>query len=153
MPKPKRKPVKRSNQPDWARIARDITVKAIIRKQDEGEDKRVTYASGATRCAGVAGDGGAFPLRYDLLLDNVTALKRVARTFGEGSLKYPARNWMKGMPESGLINHALAHIVMHREGDTTEDHLAHAVWNLMTLMHMQEKMPQQLDVTGENPAA
>lgn len=109
----------------------------------------VVFETGATRNAGVTGDYGTIPLRYDLLLDNVHALQRLARTFGEGSLKYPARNWMKGIPESSLLNHAMAHIVAHMKGDTSEDHLAHAVWNLSTLMWVQDERPDLLDVTGK----
>jgi hypothetical protein len=111
-------------------------------------DGKVVFESGATRNAGVIGDDGDIPLRYDLMLDNTQALKRIARTYGEGSLKYPPRNWMLGFPESSLLNHVTSHLIAHREGDQSEDHLAHACWNLMTLMWVQDEMPHLLDATG-----
>ena len=77
--------------------------------------------------------------RYDLV--PTEGLRRLAETYGEGSLKYTDDNWHKGMEDKGLINHALAHLVQYRTGDQSEDHLAHALWNLMTTMHFQETRP------------
>lgn len=104
---------------------------------------------GATRCVGVAGDKpGEFPARFDLVLNNPIGLRRLAQTYGEGAIKYGPDNWKKGFPESNLINHAMAHLTKHIEGDRTEDHIAHAVWNLYTLMHFQVTRPDLMDLSG-----
>jgi len=91
-------------------------------------------------------------LRFDLLLDNSVGIRRLAETYGEGFAKYGAGNWKKGFKESVLLNHAMEHLVLYVSGDTTEDHLAHATWNLFTLMWMQEKKPELLDLTAPNIA-
>jgi hypothetical protein len=123
----------------------------LRRKEEAVLGERETFSTDAVRCAGVAGDKGAFPLRYDLIFGNTEALKRIARTYGEGSLKYAPNNWKKGFPESVLFNHALAHLTEYAEGDTSEDHLAHAAWNILTLMHQQTHHLELMDMT--NPEA
>ena len=114
------------------------------------DPKTQTFATGAVRNTSVAGDTeGTFPMRFDLLLSNPEALQRIAATYGEGFQKYGANNWKKGFPESVLLNHAMAHLIQYMTGDVSEDHLAHAVWNLTTLMWMQQHKPELLDLTGK----
>lgn len=45
---------------------------------------------------------------------------------------------MKGIPIGHVLNHALAHIYNHLAGDRSEDHLGHAVANLMMACHFDE---------------
>jgi len=90
---------------------------------------------------------GKFPIRFDLLLANTVAMRRLAETFGEGAEKYGDNNWQKGFDESVMLSHMGDHIRRHLEGDTTEDHLAHACWNLMALMWFQEKRPELMDLS------
>lgn len=84
-------------------------------------------------------------VRWDLLDSNDVALRRLAETFAEGYAKYGADNWKKGFPASELYNHAREHMLNWIGGDKSEDHLAHAVWNLMALMWQEEKKPDQMD--------
>lgn len=58
-----------------------------------------------------------------------------------GAKNYGERNWLKGMPVSRLLNHAIAHIFNHLSGDVSEDHLGHAAANLMMACHSQEAWP------------
>jgi hypothetical protein len=103
------------------------------------------FETGAIRGATVAGEGkNKFPPRYDLL--NPIMLRRLAETFGEGAGKYGDANWLKGMDEKTLLNHCLAHIVMWMQGDRSEDHLAHAMWNLGAIMHFEETRPELLNL-------
>lgn len=96
-----------------------------------------TFSTGATRSNHVAGaKTGQFPLRYDLI--SPIGLRRLAETYGEGFAKYQAGNWLRGIPNWDLMNHALAHCNDYMAGDRSEDHLAHAVWNLFTLIHFEE---------------
>lgn len=78
-------------------------------------------------------------VRYDLI--SPIALRRLAETYKEGFDKYGAGNWVKGIPLSDLINHALRHIVLYLSGDRQEDHLAHAAWNIFTAIHFDETRP------------
>lgn len=88
----------------------------------------------AVRDNKVATEGNSkFPLRYDLI--SPTVIRALAETYGEGAIKYGDNNWKKGFPEGNLLNHALAHIVAYMEGDTSEPHLEHALWNIGTQIH------------------
>lgn len=87
----------------------------------------------------------AAAVRYDLLDSNDVAMRRLAETFAEGFKKYGADNWKKGFKASELWQHMRIHLVAFITGDSTEDNLAHACWNLMALMWVQEKKPELMD--------
>ena len=93
----------------------------------------VTFASGAKRSDDRAKE------RYDLI--SPLAMQRLAATCHEGAEKYSDYNWEKGMPISEFANHAIAHIYIYLSGDRSEDHLAHAAWNLFGAMHSEELWP------------
>ena len=103
------------------------------------------FETGAIRSGGCATQKeGTFPARFDLVTP--IGLRRVAEAYGEGASKYPLGNWTKGIPESSLVQHAQAHIAAYMMGDTSEDHIGHAIWNLMTLAHNQEQRPDLMDL-------
>lgn len=105
----------------------------------------VQFESGAVRDANVAGAKNAkFPARFDLV--SPIGLRRLAETYGEGALKYNDHNWRKGMPVSVMLNHAAAHVNAYLTGDASEDHLAHAAWNLFAIMHFEETRPDLFDL-------
>ena len=106
-------------------------------------EQTVTFETGSKRCADVAGGSRAYPLRYDLL--PVEALRRWAETMGEGSLKYSDRNWEKGQPASVIVNHAIAHLLEWLDGDRSEDHLGHCLFNLGALCHFEKHKPELID--------
>ena len=92
------------------------------------------FSTGAVRSSDKAG------VRYDLITP--IGLRRIAETYKEGTDKYGAFNWEKGMPISDILNHAIAHIYQFLSGvESGEDDLAHAAWNLLAAMHMQETHP------------
>jgi hypothetical protein len=99
------------------------------------------FATGAVRGTAIEG-------RYDLI--PLVGLRRLAETCAEGARKYGENNWMRGIPSSNVINHALAHIANYLDGDRTEDHLAHAAWGLFVAMHNEERRP---DVHFPRPPA
>jgi hypothetical protein len=47
---------------------------------------------------------------------------------------------------SNLLNHALAHLNAYIAGDRSEDHMAHAAWNLFAVMEFEETRPDLVDV-------
>lgn len=105
-------------------------------------DGRVRYATGAVRSA------DAEATRFDLI--SPIGLRRLAETCAEGAARYGDRNWEQGFPASSVINHALRHINLWLAGDATEDHLAHAAWNLFAVMHFEEWIPAMIDVPTRN---
>lgn len=75
------------------------------------------------------------------MLMHWSAIRRLAEVFAEGAEKYGVDNWKRGGPSfiADLPSHVIEHLIAYSEGDTTEDHLAHAMWNIMAMMYFQEK--------------
>lgn len=57
------------------------------------------------------------------------ALFKLAEVLHEGSLKYEKDNWRK-IPIDIHLGRCIQHIYAHLIGDTTEDHLSHALCRL-----------------------
>ena len=87
--------------------------------------------------------------RYDLV--SPIAMRRLAMVLEFGAAKHGDRNWEKGMPLSGFAESALRHIYQALEGRSDEDHWAHAMWNLMALMHTEETFPELNDLPNNTP--
>lgn len=87
------------------------------------------FVSGAKRSADVN------HLAYHLMCP--TALHCLAATLAAGRDKYGEDNWTKGMPIADTLNHTLAHLMKYIGGDRTEAHLAHALCNLMFILHFE----------------
>lgn len=74
----------------------------------------------------------------------ITALRRLAMTLAEGSLRYDKgiyhSNWRSGNDEfaAACFDHAIEHMYNWMEGDNTEDHLGHAMANIAFLIHFEE---------------
>ena len=97
-----------------------------------------TFASGAIRSTDAENE------RWDLIPP--IGLRRLAETCAEGARKYGVNNWQKGIPASDLINHAIRHLYLYLAGDVSEDHLAHAAWNLLAVCHFEETKPELIDI-------
>ena len=82
--------------------------------------------------------------RWDLITP--IGLRRLAETCAEGARKYGDHNWLKGIPASVMLNHAIRHIYLYLAGDKKEDHLAHAAWNILGVCHFEEVMPEMIDI-------
>lgn len=96
--------------------------------------ERREYDTGAVRSADCE------QTRYDLI--SPIGLRRLAETYAEGAAKFGPFNWENGMPVTDLLNHAIAHVYKFLGGDRSEDHLAHAAWNLLGAIHSIEKWPE-----------
>lgn len=96
-------------------------------------DLRKEYDTGAVR------SGDCEETRYDLITP--IGLRALAQTYAEGMRKFGYCNWENGMPVTDLLNHAIAHIYKFLGGDRSEDHLAHAAWNLLGAIHSMEMWP------------
>lgn len=82
--------------------------------------------------------------RMDLL--PACALIRLSKHFEAGAKKYEERNWEKGIPIHSFIDSGLRHIMCYMDGQTDEDHLCAATWNLMCAMWTEEKRPDLQDI-------
>lgn len=102
-----------------------------------------TFSTGAVR------GKDAESVRYDLITP--IGLRRLAETCAEGAEKYGDHNWQRGIPASVMLNHAIRHIYLWLAGDRSEDHLAHAAWNVLGVCHFEEDLPAMIDVPSRMP--
>ena len=65
------------------------------------------------------------------------ALLRLAKHFEVGARKYDDRNWEKGIPINSFIDSAIRHILFFMAGESDEDHLCAAAWNLICAMETE----------------
>lgn len=76
--------------------------------------------------------------------------QRLAVVMEKGAEKYGDRNWELGIPLSRFASSAMRHLDQAFDGQTDEDHLGQAAFNIMGLMHTQEMisrglLPESLD--------
>lgn len=124
-----RRPPKTPNQ-----IREDLGMKPILK--DSGN--RTQFQTGAVR------DMHQGKGRCDLLPPN--ALLRLARHFETGSLKYGDRNWELGIPCHSFADSGMRHLFKFMAGDTDEDHLIAAIWNLLCLAETEMLRPEMQDI-------
>lgn len=104
--------------------------------KDSGD--RTEFETGAVRDM-AKGKG-----RCDLLPPR--AILRLARHFENGAVKYGDRNWEKGVPIHSFMDSGIRHIMRYLAGETDEDHLCAAAWNLMCAMETEEINPEMQDI-------
>ena len=79
-------------------------------------------------------------LKYHLM--SPVAIRRYAEVMAEGAAKYGEYNWEKGFPISDLLDHTFEHLLKYLDGDRSEDHLGHALWNMCAAVHSEERWPE-----------
>ena len=84
--------------------------------------------------------------RCDLL--PACALIRLSKHYEAGAKKYAERNWEKGIPISCMIDSGMRHLLKYLDGQTDEDHLTAAAWNILGAMWMEEKHPELQDISS-----
>ena len=104
--------------------------------KDSGQ--RRTFETGAVRDM-AEGKG-----RCDLL--PACALLRLSKHYEAGAKKYKDRNWEIGIPISVMVDSGMRHLLKYLDGQTDEDHLAAAAWNILGAMWMEEKKPELQDL-------
>ncbi len=102
------------------------------------QDNVSRFPTGAVRSTDADGE------RWDLITP--IGLRRLAETCAEGARKYGEHNWTRGIPASVMLNHAIRHIYLYLQGDKSEDHLAHAAWNILGVCHFEEALPEMIDI-------
>lgn len=107
--------------------------------KDSGE--RTTFSTGAQR------DMHSGKGRMDLL--PWAAIIEVSKHCEAGALKYGEHNVDKGIPTSSLLDSAMRHAAKYLDGQTDEDHLLAAAWNLLWAIEMRCKKPECVDTPWE----
>ena len=129
-----KKPTARATTTSDKGFKGDDTTKVSSRTKRSVSEPQQRFGTGAVR------SNDADIVRYDLV--SPIGLRRLAETCHEGAKKYSPFNWERGFPIDDLLNHAIRHTFMFLAGDRSEDHLAHAAWNLFGAMHSEELWPE-----------
>lgn len=111
----------------------------VIKKEqikDSGE--RTEFKTGAVRDMHV-GKG-----RYDLLPWN--AIHELAIHCENGALKYGERNCEKGIPLHSLLDSGIRHLSCFMRGQTAENHLRAALWNIAMAIETELNHPELQDI-------
>lgn len=103
---------------------------------DSGD--RTVFATGACR------DMSEGKGRMDLL--PMTALIELSKHCENGAKKYGERNVDKGIPQHSLICSALRHLAEYVRGDTDENHIRAAAWNVMWALEQEVNKPELNDL-------
>lgn len=82
--------------------------------------------------------------RMDLL--PMCALIRLSKHYEAGTAAHGERNWEKGIPMHSFLDSALRHLAKYMDGQTDEDHLCAAAWNILGAMWTEEKRPEMQDI-------
>jgi hypothetical protein len=98
--------------------------------KDSGE--RQAWSTGSVRDT-ATGKG-----RFDLI--PTEPLRRLAKLYERGAVKYGERNWEKGQPLMRYIDSAMRHLNCLIAGEPTEDHATAVVWNMFAFMYTQTKV-------------
>lgn len=80
------------------------------------------------------------------------AIIRLSKHYEAGAKKYTMHNYMKGIPVSSFMDSALRHIFKYLDGQSDEDHLAAAAFNILGAMQMEERNPDMVDVEARKGA-
>ena len=104
--------------------------------KDSGE--RTEFDTGAKR------DMHAGKGRFDLLPWN--GIHEVAVHCEEGARKYGERNVDKGIPQHSFIDSAMRHLSKYIRGETDENHLRAAAWNVLWALDQHTTHPEMLDL-------
>jgi len=103
---------------------------------DSGE--RTTFSTGANR------DMHTGKGRMDLL--PATAIIELSKHCENGALKYGERNVDKGIPQHSFVDSGLRHLFKYLRGDTDENHLVAAAWNVMWALEQEVNKPELNDL-------
>jgi hypothetical protein len=81
------------------------------------------------------------------------AMRRLAKHFENGAVKYGKNNWRKGIPLSSYLDSAFRHWASLIECKEDEDHGASLMWNAACFVETVElirqgKLPRSLDDIG-----
>lgn len=86
--------------------------------------------------------------RMDLL--PMCALIRLSKHYEKGGKDHGDYNWQKGIPMHSFLDSALRHLAKYMDGQTDEDHLCAAAWNILGAMWTEEKKPEMMDIPSRS---
>ena len=114
----------RGAKPAPGSTTKGYTIQSSGKKRDAG--------TGATR------DSGEGKGRFDLLWP--FAIPELAVHMQKGAEVHDERNWEKGIPLSWFVDSALRHMFSFLRGETDENHLVAAAWNVCAALDTRARV-------------
>ena len=74
------------------------------------------------------------------------AIIELSKHCEEGALKYGERNIDKGCPQHSFLDSAFRHLAKYMIGETDEDHLRAALWNIAWAVEQEVSRPDMQDI-------
>ena len=137
-----------AKKPEWCKETEESCTKCWDREVEEvdtqvengikSNGEMTVFASGAVR------DKKTGKGRCDLL--PACVLLRLAKHYERGAERFGAYNWKQGIPCHSFVDSAMRHLLKYMDGQTDEDHLIAAIWNLCGLAWTEEKLPELMDI-------
>lgn len=87
--------------------------------------------------------------RMDLL--PWAAIIEVSKHCEAGAMKYGEHNVDRGIPTSSLCDSGMRHLAKYLTGETDENHLVAAAWNLLWAIEMTKKHPECVNTPWRKP--
>lgn len=78
--------------------------------------------------------------------DKVSCILDVSKHYKEALVKYPERNWEKGLPSHSFIDSGVRHLMKYLRGDTDEPHGRAFLWNMLGLLWNDTHHPELVDL-------
>jgi len=82
----------------------------------------------------------------DMVSMPAAALMRLSKHYEAGAAKYGRFNYQKGIPISSFINSGVRHLLCYLDGQSDEDHLSAAAFNILGAMQMEERNQEMQDL-------
>ena len=134
-----------AKKPEWCEETEESCTKCWDREVEKEVENGIkdsgdmtVFASGAVR------DKKTGKGRCDLL--PACVLLRLAKHYERGAERYGEYNWQQGIPCHSFVDSAMRHLLKYMDGQTDEDHLIAAIWNLCGLAWTEEKLPDLMDI-------
>lgn len=83
-------------------------------------------------------------MQYDN--DKIGAMLELSRHYKNCLVKYPERNWEKGIPLHSYLDSAIRHYLKWFRKDKDEDHAVAFLWNLVCAIWTLKNRPEQNDL-------
>lgn len=133
-----------ASKPEWCKVDREKCKTCWDREVETDMDSGIKDSGDRTEFeTGAVRDMHEGKGRCDLL--PACVLLRLARHYENGARKYGVRNW-QGIPCYSFADSAMRHLLKYMDGQTDEDHLIAAIWNLCGLAWTEEKRPELMDI-------
>lgn len=131
--------------PDMVEIVSELYEDASDPDDEAVGDRLGSVHFGETTINEFGGRQSKVPYRCDLLPPK--AILSVAEILYAGAVKYGENNW-HNITVADNVNHALGHLYLWLDGDTSEDHLSHAACRILFALDSQ-RAGRKIGLPGE----